>query len=197
MSSRSRRPLSREDVELWSHVTRGVKRLKRPIRKIAAAPVAAVPPPAPPAPTAKTKARPAPVAVAAPPLAAKVASKPAHKPLTAMEPKARRKLNRGKSEVEARIDLHGMRQHEAHAALRRFLAHAHASDMRLVLVITGKGKAAADGAFSIEREVGVLRRMTPHWLGEPDLRHIVLGYESATARHGGEGAIYVRLRRAD
>lgn len=189
---KSRRQLTHEEHELWGHVVKSVKRLKPAAKRLATKPVLAEPQASPPPPPGKMAKAPRPKAApAAPPPAP---PKPAIKPLVALEPKAKRRLNRGQSDVAARIDLHGMRQHEAHDALVRFISEAHARDMRLVLVITGKGKASADGIAS-EREVGVLRRLTPHWLAEPALRHIVLGYESAGARHGGDGAIYVRIRK--
>jgi DNA-nicking Smr family endonuclease len=103
--------------------------------------------------------------------------------------------------VEARIDLHGMRQSEAHAALRRFLFDAYAKGRRWVLVITGKGAPARSGRapeeaeYGREEERGVLRRNVPRWLAEPELRAIVVGFTPAAVRHGGEGALYVQLRR--
>jgi DNA-nicking Smr family endonuclease len=106
-------------------------------------------------------------------------------------------------EVEARIDLHGMRQAQAHTALRRFLLSSHAAGRRWVLVITGKGSARRearegdDAGFYAREEPGVLRRNVPRWLAEPDLRAIVVGYSSAAIRHGGEGALYVQLRRRE
>ena len=77
----------------------------------------------------------------------------------------------------------------------RFLRTASARDARLVLVITGKGKRIdGDG----ERERGVLRRQVPQWLGLPEFRAFVLGFEDAAIAHGGEGALYVRsAARAD
>lgn len=131
-------------------------------------------------------------------------SKPSKK--TADAPPLRAELDRRKTrriEVDARIDLHGMRQSEAHAALRRFLIEAHANRLRWVLVITGKGTtlrrsmgAEEDSGYGGE-ERGVLRRNVPRWLAEPDLRTIVVGFASAAIRHGGEGALYVQLRRRD
>ncbi len=200
MISKSRRSLSHEDSELWDYVTRSVKRLKRAPRQTAATKAQTeITPEA--VPTA-TK-RPAPPGKFSKPKPAKLvqpaATKPAkstQKPLAPLEPREKRRLSRGQLDVAARIDWHGMRQHDAHAALNRFLTDAHATDARLVLVITGKGKTYSENPAGGEREAGVLRRMTPLWLGEPRLRSIVLGYETAAARHGGEGAIYVRLRRS-
>lgn len=112
--------------------------------------------------------------------------------------KQARRLKSGRARVEARIDLHGMKQAEAHANLRRFLLACHADGLRTVLVITGKGGPVADsehgGRWPDGRERGVLRRNVPIWLAEPDLRRIIVSFTSASARHGGEGAIYVHLR---
>ncbi len=91
------------------------------------------------------------------------------------------------------IDLHGMRQDEAHHALRAFLRREQARGCKLALVVTGKG-AAGDAVFGEER--GVLKRSVPHWLRLPDLRPLVVGFEEAQPRHGGSGALYIRLRRS-
>jgi DNA-nicking Smr family endonuclease len=135
----------------------------------------------------------------APPV--KPAPKPAAKPAPAargetLDRQTARQLERGKLPVEARLDLHGMRQREAHAALRRFLKSAQGKGYRHVLVITGKG-AAADTTrpFYESEERGVLRQAVPHWLAAPDLAHVVLSYSEAPRRLGGEGALYVRLRK--
>jgi DNA-nicking Smr family endonuclease len=89
-----------------------------------------------------------------------------------------------------------MRQKEAHAALRKFVKWAVAKDYRHVLVITGKGAPADDRRpFYESDERGVLRASVPHWLSQPDLAHIVISYAEAPRRLGGEGALYVRLRK--
>ena len=123
-------------------------------------------------------------------------------PLSELDRRKARKIGSGKIDIEARIDLHGMRQNQAHAALRRFLLQAHANDRRWVLVITGKGGAARRSLSEPDyadmhtaTEPGVLRRNVPHWLAEPELRVIVVSYTAAAARHGGEGALYVQLRK--
>jgi len=118
---------------------------------------------------------------------------PALPPLTSVDRKTLLALRRGSRSVDAVIDLHGMRQSEAHGALLRFLGRAQGAGHSLVLVITGKGGAGIGNATFEER--GVLRRMVPHWLRLPDLRGIVLGFEEASPQHGGSGALYVRLRR--
>lgn len=122
---------------------------------------------------------------------------PTTPPLADFEHRHRRKLARNVEAIDARLDLHGMRQREAHGALRAFLFASAARGHRYVLVITGKGVRA-----EIERtrdftqeERGVLRRLVPQWLAEPEFRAIVLSYTAASVRHGGEGALYVRLRK--
>lgn len=117
---------------------------------------------------------------------------PAAPPLAPIERRLRTQLRRGQQGVEAAIDLHGMRQDEAHLALRSFLRREQARGTRLALVVTGKG-GPAPALFGEER--GVLRRMVPHWLRLPEMRGLVLGFEEAEQRHGGSGALYVRLRR--
>jgi len=108
-----------------------------------------------------------------------------------------RRLERGRLAVEARIDLHGMRQREAHAALRRFLKSAQGSGYRHVLVITGKGAGIDESKpFYEANERGVLRQAVPHWLSQPDLAPVVISYSEAPRRLGGEGALYVRIRAA-
>jgi DNA-nicking Smr family endonuclease len=114
-------------------------------------------------------------------------------PLAPLERKTLLALRRGTRPVDAVLDLHGMRQAEAHMVLVGFLRRAQGTGHGIVLVITGKG-GAASGDYLFE-ERGVLRRMVPHWLRLPDLRSIVLGFEEASPHHGGAGALYIRLRR--
>lgn len=121
-------------------------------------------------------------------------------PIAEFDRRTAKKVGAGKIEIEARLDLHGQRLDEAYTALRRFLARCHASDKRLVLVITGKGRTSEDryAPFNMGAEDGrrgVIRQSVPRWLEEPDLRVIVNSYTEASVRHGGEGALYVRLRK--
>lgn len=117
-------------------------------------------------------------------------ARPAPPPLAPLEPRTRRRLARGHLEVEGRIDLHGMTQAEAHGRLRAYLAGAQARGSKTVLVITGKG-----GGNHVGEGRGVLRRMVPQWLGLPEFRLLVTGFDEAHATHGGSGALYVRIRR--
>lgn len=171
--------LSREDHALWAHVARSA----RPLPGRAHPEIEQEPPPRETAPAPKSGADPA-----------HPARPPTHRalpPLVGIEKRLARSLARGHEPIERRIDLHGMRQAEAHRALLGFIHHAQAEGARVVLVITGKG-----GTDEEREGRGVLRRMVPHWLAEPGLRRIVLGFDSAARGHGGEGALYVRLRKS-
>ena len=178
MSGRRKRILTSDELALWAQVTRHVAPMPR--GKARPKPPEAAEPPGEPAviPTPAPAAQPAP----GPP------------PLVPLERRLRQRLSRGRHRVDAVIDLHGMRQSQAHEALRRFLARAQAQGAGIVLVVTGKGGGAGEASHGEER--GVLRRMVPHWLRLPDLRPIVLGFEEAGVHHGGAGALYVRIRRA-
>jgi DNA-nicking Smr family endonuclease len=121
--------------------------------------------------------------------------KPGRGPGTGIEPNLKKRLQRGTTDIDGTIDLHGMRQAEAHAALSRFI-HARVSrGDRTILVITGKGlkKLGHDAATIVE--AGVLRTMLPVWLSDPKLSPLIAGWDVAAQSHGGEGAYYVRLRR--
>jgi DNA-nicking Smr family endonuclease len=114
---------------------------------------------------------------------------PAPPPLAPLGRRERSQLSRGRKEIDARLDLHGMTQTRAHRVLSDFLHRAHADGLTFVLVITGKGK------MGLEPERGVLRRQVPQWLSLPEFRTLVVGFEEAHIGHGGAGALYVRIRR--
>jgi DNA-nicking Smr family endonuclease len=179
--------------ELWEQVTQGVKPLKRRSPRLPPEPEAV-------ATAAKTgpcadrsgssrpaadrrSSSPAPVrnAPAAPPeLAPGVAA--------GLDKRTLARLRRGLIAPQGRIDLHNLTQSEAHGALTTFIAKARAADKRCVLVITGKG-TRSEGA------IGVLRANVPHWLNQPPNRPHILAFSYAAAADGGEGALYVLLRR--
>jgi DNA-nicking Smr family endonuclease len=180
---RRKRSLSEEERALWDSVAKQTKPLRKKPRSAKAnadssdaeGPVAAKPAAsAKPLPSARMTRTPLP---AAPPLA----------PLGRRE---RSQLSRGRKEIDARLDLHGMTQTRAHRALSGFLQRAHSDGLTFVLIITGKGKMGA------ESERGVLRRQVPQWLSLPEFRPLVVGFEEAHIGHGGEGALYVRIRRS-
>lgn len=111
-----------------------------------------------------------------------------------MDYKSFKKMKRGKSTPEATFDLHGMTVAQAHSALIHFLMTSYSRNMRLVLVITGKGKFQKDTG-PIPRQVGILRHQVPQWLRMPPLRDKVLQVSEAHGKHGGSGAYYVYLRK--
>jgi DNA-nicking Smr family endonuclease len=112
--------------------------------------------------------------------------------LAQFDRRLRQRVTRGQATIDVRIDLHGMTQRQAHAALLRFLKAAQARNAKLALVVTGKGVGPAAAAAS---ERGVLRRQVPLWLSLPKFRRFIVSVEQAHTSHGGEGALYLHLRR--
>jgi len=178
--------LSPEDRELWGKVARTLTPLHPERAKTLDEALADSPENTPSPGTAKPKT----ATAIKTPLPAKPPPSPL--PLHQLEHRYRRKIVRGVKAIDARIDLHGLTQHQAHDRLRGFLHQAQARQHKVVLVITGKG-GGPEHAYMDER--GILRRMVPQWLSMPDLRTVVIGYEEAHASHGGAGALYVRIRR--
>jgi DNA-nicking Smr family endonuclease len=172
------RSLTAEERALWSQVTRPVAPLRRSL--------AAAPSEEPQAESPSPAPSPAPQAAPVPARRA-----PAPQLATSLDRRTKQRLARGHTEIEARLDLHGLTQAQAHERLIRFIHQARAQGARIVLVITGKG--ARDGDHETR---GVLRRQVPLWLKSSALRDDVVGFSSAHFGHGGEGALYVRLRRA-
>ena len=105
------------------------------------------------------------------------------------------RLRKGQMEIEATLDLHGMIQDKAEKALQGFILRAYGQGKRCVLVITGKGKTKAKDEDWLAPKPGVLKRMVPDWLARPPLGDIVLKTYPARPHHGGDGALYVFLRR--
>jgi DNA-nicking Smr family endonuclease len=180
---RRKRTLSDDERALWETVAKQIKPLRKKPRasKTAEEAVSA------PASKAAHAERSRPVKSIPTP---KAAASPSPPPLAPLGRRERSHLSRGRKEIEARLDLHGMTQTRAHRVLQDFLRRAHADGLTFVLVITGKGKMT--GA---ESERGVLRRQVPQWLALPEFRTMVVGFEEAHIGHGGEGALYVRIRR--
>ena len=179
---RRKRGLSEEDRALWDSVAKQVKPLRK--RQRASKPSVA-------STEADSKVAPKPAASLKPVVPARIVapSKPEPPPLAPIGRRERSHLSRGRKEIDARLDLHGMTQTRAHRALFGFLQRAHHDGLTFVLIITGKGKMGA------ESERGVLRRQVPQWLSLPEFRSLVVGFEEAHIGHGGEGALYVRVRR--
>ena len=195
MAGRRRRGLSSEDRRLWDQVAATAT----PLHKPAADTAPPEPVPARPAPKVPPST-PLPGRPARPPAAPRVTLDLAPDPQAAldranphMDRRRFEKLRRGRIDPDARIDLHGMTSERAHAALIAFILNAHADGLRLVLVITGKGRPD-DGAMQPHRH-GILRHSLPHWLAAPPLTGRILQIAPAHQRHGGAGAFYVYLRR--
>lgn len=198
MAGRKRRKgLTEEDRAAWEKVARTA----RPLTP-RAEPPSGVSPPSPPEPPARTTAQirkfrlgeaaaeATPAHRISPPLEERLTQAPVR-----MHHGTHRKMIRGKLEPEARIDLHGMTLAHAHPALTRFILQAHDRGLRLVLVITGKGRAGDEGGPVPVRR-GVLRQQVPGWLVAPPMGAHVLDIRPAHPRHGGLGAYYVYLRRS-
>jgi DNA-nicking Smr family endonuclease len=182
-SARRKRALSEEERALWERVAEEIKPLRKKPRsgktEVASAETET---------TAAAKPETAPKSLS--PATIPRATKPTAPPLAPLARRERAQLSRGRKEIDARLDLHGMTQTRAHHALFGFLQRAHRDGLTFVLVITGKGRAGTDA------ERGVLRRQVPQWLGLPEFRSLVVGFEQAHIGHGGEGALYVRIRRS-
>jgi DNA-nicking Smr family endonuclease len=174
-----------EERALWRAAMRGVARLTKHLDAPATEPPANDPPPTADAPTAKTakparRAVPRPAAAKLPDLAPGVAP--------GVDRRNADRLRRGERRIDARLDLHGMTQDEAHRALDAFLDRAEQAGWRCVLVITGKGRPGTSAG-------GVLRAAVPRWLNEAPNRGRLLAIAAAQPKHGGAGALYVLLRR--
>jgi DNA-nicking Smr family endonuclease len=169
-----KRPLKPEELKVWSLVAGTVRPL--PGR---ATPLA----PADPVPLATfddgTPAR------IAPPSAAKPKAPPPRDAVDGIEPNRHHRIAREREPIGARLDLHGYDQDRARTAVESFLRRAWDEGYRSVLVITGKGVQGD----------GILRRRAPEWLAAAHLAEIVAGVSEAHRRHGGEGALYVALKR--
>jgi DNA-nicking Smr family endonuclease len=176
-----RRHLSEEERALWRSFARSIKPLRYPQE-------------APPPPVSKAASAGGAAASAAPrPAAQQPTRTDESAPLAPLGRRLRRRVARGREPIDARIDLHGLTQAQAHTALLRFLRAAQADGARVALVVTGKGTERVNRDAAVQR--GVLRRQVPIWLSLPEFRPFVLGFEDAHAGHGGQGALYVRLRR--
>lgn len=199
---RSRRLPTREELELWALVTRQDRRLARdeaPMPDLTS----------PQGESGRLNGKPAP----AKPCGSQSqpervkrngngrvseARAPHAPPVAHFNARLARLIARGQQPIDARLDLHGLRQHDAYFALRRFLSLCQSSGHRHVLIITGKGdkvSGAGERDFWSMEQRGVLRRLVPQWLSEPEFRSMVVSFTESGLRHGGSGALYVTIRR--
>jgi DNA-nicking Smr family endonuclease len=180
---------NRGDTELWRAALRDVKPLRK--RQLPAKPAPVTPTPAAAAPPPSAAAQPAPRSVKPSPLL----------PITdlrapGLDKASAERLKRGRYPIEARIDLHGMRQDDAHRTLGDFLARSARGGLRCVLVITGKGLRRLGDDMPGSSQLGILRNAVPRWLNEAPNRARILAFGTAQPQDGGGGALYVLLRRA-
>lgn len=196
-----RRTLHPEEVELWQTVARSATPL-HPLTPGFSRKAEHPAPSSPPHP-ASPRTEPAPIPTfrlgeraplsrqydLVPPLTQRLAAAPLQ-----MDAKAFGRMTRGKLAPEARIDLHGMTLAQAQPELIRFILSAQSGGLRLVLVITGKGRRGQDEG-PIPQRMGALRHQVPQWLRMAPLAGVVLQVAEAHLRHGGAGAYYVYLRR--
>jgi len=184
-----RRPLSDEEHALWTGFARSITPL-HPSRQRAEV--------SEPARSAKLPAKSPAKAEKSTPVRSRAAdthvTRPEKKapPLAPLGRRFKQRVARGREPIDARLDLHGLTQKQAHAALLRFLRRAQADGVRMALVVTGKGASKNGEAH----ERGILKRQVPLWLSLPEFRSLVVGFEDAHIGHGGAGALYVRMRRA-
>jgi DNA-nicking Smr family endonuclease len=165
------RAVKHEERTLWHETMRGVTPLRAAALK--KTPLEDIVAPSPPPRESKSRRVSAPTTPAPPARASKS--------IDALDRRTAARLKRGTLAIEAKLDLHGMTQAEAHDALTRFIARAQKHGSRAVLVITGKS--------------GVLHGAVPRWLDEGENRARILAIRRAHTQHGGEGALYLMLRR--
>ncbi len=192
-----KRRLTAEDRDIWSRYSRSAE----PMHPLRRDPSPTLPAPAPmPEPRIEPqrfepfslgqRARPRVTGYA---LAPAIREQVAEAPLR-MDAKAHKRMIRGKLRPEAKLDLHGMTLDTAHPALIGFILSAQGAGKRLVIVVTGKGKARPDEG-PIPTRFGILRHQVPQWLRMAPLSGAVLQVTEAHRSHGGGGAYYVYLRR--
>lgn len=185
-----KRPLKPEEVRVWGLVAATVHPM--PGRETPKAPAEAFP-----APSREGSSREA-AGAGKPGLSAargrEIPTRPALRPVhpahegeaeKAIEPRRKHRIAKEREAIGGRLDLHGLDQDRARAVLEGFLRRAWDEGYRAVLVITGKGVQGD----------GVLKRRAPEWLAAPHLSPIVAGISEAHRKHGGEGALYVALKR--
>lgn len=174
-----RRSVTPDEARVWRAVTRDVAPL--PGRSVDEADPEPVPVPAPTEPPRPVL----PVVLPPPPRPRAPLPELAHGRVVDLDKRTAERMKEGAMALDARIDLHGMTQDAAHGALTSFVTRSFDRGARCVLVITGKGREGS----------GVLRAQVPRWLNQSPLRERILGFSYAKPQHGGEGALYVLLKR--
>jgi DNA-nicking Smr family endonuclease len=182
MARKQKLPSGEDGTALWRHVAQGVKPLKKRVPPVVRND------PGPEKSAIPTQSfRPAHPEISIP-IAKHKPRSLSHGTVADLDKRTGEKLRRGRLPVEARLDLHGMTQAEAHHALVDFIAGRQASGCRCVIVITGKG--------SYRGGAGILKEAVPRWLNEPANRQHILAFSHAQPKDGGTGALYILLRRS-
>lgn len=186
--ARKKDPLSARDREIWQKVTESVQ----PLGKRGDAP--------PLAPLPKIY-----IQEETRSLPMEWHTRPSPQPDSSIDRRMQRQIATGRQEVDRSVDLHGMTQDRAFATLKRTIEGAIKRGDKTLLVVTGKGgrrfnqldatPAAYRTRADFDQLGGVLRRMVPLWLEGPDLKPFIQSYGTASPDHGGDGALYVILRR--
>ncbi len=190
--ARRKSGLSDADQALWKQVTATAKALRPVTSKIV---IHYHQPPAPATPKPKVVALVIGEATKAPIATVLPVRDPLNQSSVQMDKRSFERLRKGRLRPEARLDLHGMTTVVAHGRLNRFIVEAHEADLRLVLIITGKGRVWPEETGVMPVRKGVLRHSVPHWLAQLALKARILQVTQAHDKHGGGGALYVYLRR--
>lgn len=179
-----RRAVTRREAELWASFTDEIKPLPGRIVDVDAAPVVAQEP----RPSPEPKPIESPLRRVKPDLDQRGQDPLSHGIAPGVDQRTLNRLRQGKMEIESRLDLHGMTQRQAQDALLRFISSAYHRQQRCVLVITGRGLRESG-------EIGILRQSVPNWLNQVPLRSMILAFTYAARDHGGEGALFILLKR--
>jgi len=104
------------------------------------------------------------------------------------------RFKKGKLQIEARLDLHGYTLDKAFFKVRDFIFSSYNNGLREVLIVTGKGRIKIDDAGYVQ-QTGKLRVELPKWLNNAEIRPCILSFTGAKIKDGGEGAVYVYLKK--
>ncbi len=181
----ARRRVTPKELELWRQIAQTVRPIKSRRRPARAKEESPAPPAAKPR-SAKPAPAPAPSTAARPQHPAKP-HELTHGLSHGIDRRQAERFRKGKLAIEGKIDLHGRTQQDAHDDLLAFLRRARDAEKRCVLVVTGKGMTSS--------KTGILRQAVPRWLNEPAFRSLVLAFDYAEPQHGGEGALYVLMKK--
>lgn len=184
---RYRRDLDASERALWQAVTKKITPLAKPASSgIPASQRLETEKPAKKTHRARKSLKPSPPAAAPPP--------PSQSRIDAGDPKMGRRVARGRHDIAATLDLHGLTQDQAYQRLVHFIEFAAARGDRTLLIITGKGVPGAKPAPFDPAPRGILRQRFLEWVDQPPLRDRIASVQASHQKHGGRGAFYVFLK---